>query len=184
MTNSPFSVERLIDQILLKAWSQLDDRLISDGFALAALARLKARYSLISLAGFDDESKRLKELLNNDHDRRRLVVLALLSRLADDDDNAVTLVFGRGSLVRTSDVPWLLEQLRSAAPASQPMLARLIKFAFDPLEPVQSSWSTKRRSGSMRSEKRSKDFGCKSPWIHPRLRRSDSNSTGGKRQSS
>lgn len=174
MTNSPFSVERLIDQILLKAWSQLDDRLISDGFALAALARLKARYSLISLAGFDDESKRLKELLNNDHDRRRLVVLALLSRLADDDDNAVTLVFGRGSLVRTSDVPWLLEQLRSAAPASQPMLARLIKFAFDPLEPVQSSWSTKRRSGSMRSEKRSKDFGCKSPWIHPRLRRSDS----------
>ncbi len=131
---SRFSVERLIDKIFVKAWSHLDDKSIADAFASAALPRLKARYSLISLAGFGDESTHLKELLNSDHERRRLLGLALLSRISDDDDNAVMPVL---SLFRAQDVPWLLTQLRAAALPAQTILARVIKFTFDPLDSAQ-----------------------------------------------
>jgi hypothetical protein len=133
--SSPLSIERLIDKIFAKAWIHLDDTSIAETFALAVLPRLRARHTLISLVGFDDESDRLKDLLNNDHARRHLLLLALLSVLPDDDGSATTLLLSR--MVRTSDVPWLLDQLRSSAPATQPILAKMIKFVFDWTDPVQ-----------------------------------------------
>ncbi len=133
--DAAFRVERFIVMIFVKAWSHLGDKSIADAFALAAIPRLKARHSLISLVGFDNESERLKQLFNNDHERRRALALASLSRISDDDDSAVTLLFSH--LVRTPDVPWLLKELRSAAPANQSILARVIKFAFDPCDPTQ-----------------------------------------------
>ena len=133
--DSPFGVQRLIDKIFLKAWSNLDDKPIAGAFAAAALPRLKAFHSLISFGAFDDEGKRLKQLLDSDHERRRALALALLSRISDDDDNASALVLSH--IVRTLDVPWLLEQLRVAPPPAQPILARVIRLAFDPMDPAQ-----------------------------------------------
>ena len=68
-----FSVERFIDKIFVKAWSHLGDKSMAEvnEFALTAIPRLKARHSLISLVGFDNESERLKQLFNKDHQRRR-----------------------------------------------------------------------------------------------------------------
>lgn len=126
-TEGPSSSEHLMDQIMFKAWDNIDSAEVLNGFARAALSRLRRTREI---AG-DIPGKSFRDLLKDDDNRRRQVLKAIILLISDPKDSSF-LAFSRTPVVSTRDTPWMIDQLqKSECELHQEIWAKLIRFAFD-----------------------------------------------------
>jgi predicted NACHT family NTPase len=130
----PYSLERLTDAIMLRAWENLEVPGVAEAFAEAALSRLKQHDAIIE--GKLDPP--FRDLLAIEDDKRRRVLKTMVPLLGDPQKDSVILACGQTPLLLSKDVPWMVEQLLSSvSEEAQRVWAALMWTAFDPREPSQ-----------------------------------------------
>lgn len=114
------SFGRLANKIIEKAWDHLEDPSVTPLLAKALLSRLRH---------FDDD---LDEVISSDHDKRRLVLDALIPQLETVKSTLYCLTHTKSPLVISDDLPWLVRRI--ACEPSQEIkqyLADLLSRIFD-----------------------------------------------------
>lgn len=127
--NGYYSLEGLADQIMLKAWENLDAPGVLDAFAAADLTRLKA-----------ERETAVYDSTNADDFKRRSVIKALISialaNAADENDIAFWLALGMTPIVMGKDLVWLAEQIQEAeAEDEERVFIGLARRVFNPQGP-------------------------------------------------
>ncbi|NSW84362.1 MAG: hypothetical protein HPY90_14060 [Syntrophothermus sp.] len=130
----PYSLERLMDAIMLRAWENLEVPGVAEAFAEAALSRLKQHDAVIE--GKLDSP--FRDLLVTEDEKRRRVLKAMVPLLGDPRKDSVILAYSQTPLLFSKDVPWMIEQLLSSvSEEAQRVWVALIWAAFDRREPYQ-----------------------------------------------
>ncbi len=123
--------ERVIDEIMLKAWNHLDQPGISKGFAKIVLLRLEQHRDIIGKIYNSEHA----DILASDAEKRRKVLQVTPSLIADSSDQAVFRVafyMMRQKMILKKDVPWMIERLRETiSEKEQTVWARFIGGTFD-----------------------------------------------------
>lgn len=121
-----YEADTLKDAIMAEAWNRLDDSLILGVFADTVWACLN-RYERI----FNRHGKREKSRLEQDDNKRRLAIIALLKAHAGSDNkrNPVSLIVGENQIILLQDASWLLACYReNTDPTLRAKLAKCIDF--------------------------------------------------------
>lgn len=103
--------ERVIDEIMLKAWNNLDQPGISKGFAKIALLRLEQHRGIIDKINNQGHA----DILASNEERRRKILHVTPSLIADSSDQVVFGVVSymmRQKMILKKDVPWMVERLK------------------------------------------------------------------------
>jgi hypothetical protein len=126
------SIDRLMDGIVRLAWENLDRPGVALRLAAAIQSRVKLYDELMSTSGKNDFGKELQEK----HDRRRMLLGALLPQLRINEIGTFLCLGVR--LVIQPDVPWLIERLTSGeSETSAAVEARLVCLLIDVWAPDQ-----------------------------------------------
>lgn len=107
----PHQFAEVADNIMLRAWAQLDEPSVLDAFVQVALKRI-LRHDVI--AGNLDNQQSFRDLLLRNEGQRRRILDALLRVLPDPEQDWVHLIYSDTPLVINADLPWLIERLRAA----------------------------------------------------------------------
>jgi len=122
------SFEKLIDDILLKAWEYLDSPGVLETFAKIALSRLKHYEEIIG--GYIDPP--FSSILNTNHQKRREVLKSIVPTLQDPENDSKYLVFNQTPLVINKDMTWLIERFQAEKiKENQLVWAQLITKSFN-----------------------------------------------------
>jgi len=120
--------EELADEIMSRAWEHLESPEVLDSFARTAVLRLERTYAI----GGDTLTKKIQDVSSADGSKRRSLVGAMVPLFAEAEKVVVSLCYHRTPLVRSDDVPWMIEELRVATSAnSKRVWARLVRHMFD-----------------------------------------------------
>ncbi len=118
--------ERLADEIVLRAWEQLEAPGVAEAFAKTALTRLKRQHRI-----FRENSVQSEEIFQSDDNKRRLLLQTMVSFVSSDEEDISNLVYSPTPIAFDSDVSWILEQLRSCTSNElQRTWARLLEGVF------------------------------------------------------
>jgi hypothetical protein len=104
---------KCVSSILVRAWSDLEDPVILDGFTKIAYARLRDHRPIVDEdrdAAFSfrkRETPSLADLPASDSTRRQLLATALLERVSDTRE-VFTLMHSESGLLRADDAQWVL----------------------------------------------------------------------------
>lgn len=127
----PDSFEKLMDDILVKAWGNIESIGVLENFARAVICRLRHHDQI--LGNRSDQS--FKSMLENDDCKRRLILEAMVPLLSDPQE-AVLLIYT--PIVLNKDVSWMIERLQvSESEKDQRVWTQLITRTFDLNEPGQ-----------------------------------------------
>jgi hypothetical protein len=109
-----FSVERVIDEVMLMAWQNLQTCELIHLFAEASLARLRSsgHDDLIDLSNIDNPERFTTELA--DSYKRHAVLTAILPLVNEQEHDLFLISDSRILQSRKEDLPWLLKQLNHA----------------------------------------------------------------------
>ena len=119
-------IDRVMDQIFRFAWDNLSEEGVASGLAAAILSRFPLYDEILS----SDAGYELAKEIQRDHERRRVLLKALLPRLSLNGATALRIL--RVPLVGASDVWWLIDRVLSGeAKESAPIEARLVHHYFD-----------------------------------------------------
>ncbi len=126
--NVPYSFGKLIDNIMLKAWENLDSPGVLDAFARAALSRVKLHDEIVKESSEQDFRTQLIE----EDEKRRKVLKAMIPRIRDPEREVFWLSYPRTPVVLSKDVEWMLDQVKAAeTEKEQSVWAHLIYNVFD-----------------------------------------------------
>lgn len=126
--NVPYSFGKLIDNIMLKAWENLDSPRVLDTFARAALSRVKLHDEIVKESSEQDFRTQLIE----EDEKRRKVLKAMIPRIRDPEREVFWLSYPRTPVVLSKDVEWMLDQVKAAeTEKEQSVWAHLIYNVFD-----------------------------------------------------
>jgi predicted NACHT family NTPase len=127
----PDSFEKLMDDILVKAWGNIESLGVLENFARAVICRLRHHDQI--LGNRSDQS--FKSMLENDDCKRRLILEAMIPLLSDPQE-AVLLIYT--PIVLNKDISWMIERLQvSESEKDQRVWTQLITRTFDLNEPGQ-----------------------------------------------
>ncbi|MEW6185122.1 MAG: hypothetical protein AB1585_05210 [Thermodesulfobacteriota bacterium] len=127
-------LERLKDDIILKAWGNLEYFDVLERFAEVALLRIRDYDSVVR---GDEESQFRINLINED--RKRHSVLKFMINLLSSSDNILSyLAFNKAPFALEKDMGWMIDRLREEeSRENQIKWAQVIKAVFNPWEPTQ-----------------------------------------------
>jgi predicted NACHT family NTPase len=118
-----YEYEQLVDEIMRLSWKHLGEPGVLDAFVLSVLTRLRQYQEPFGLRGNPDT----RSLFNESDDNRRLVLAAALSRASDED----LMSLAQASLVRSSDVLWIVERLSHLTVKERNLWAALLPLVLD-----------------------------------------------------
>jgi hypothetical protein len=101
----PDSFEKLMDDIMVKAWRNIESLGVLENFARAVICRLRHHDQI--LRNRSDQS--FKSMLENDDYKRRLILEAMIP-LLNDAQEAVLLIYT--PIVLNKDVSWMIEHMQ------------------------------------------------------------------------
>lgn len=101
--------DRLSDNILLKAWENLDKPRVLEVFAEVAISRLSSHDYLIQ----DNYEYSFKELLEKENTKRRKLIEKIILRLPAFENAPYWLVSPRTAIILNKDFDWLIDRLQS-----------------------------------------------------------------------
>lgn len=104
------SFSHLADQIMLEAWSHIDQPGIVDGLARAMISRIKDDDG--NITRFIRDIKFRKEL-TKDNDKRKLLLSALVP-IFNDISKLYILIYYNPEVVTNNDFDWVLEQIQDS----------------------------------------------------------------------
>ena len=123
--------EGVIGEIMLKAWNNLDQPGINEGFAKIALLRLEQHRDILDKIYNSEHA----DVLASDDEKRRKILQVIPSLIADSSDQDVSQVTPstvRQKMILKKDVPWMIEHLRETiSEKEQNIWARFIERTFD-----------------------------------------------------
>jgi predicted NACHT family NTPase len=105
-----YSFGKLMDNIMLKAWENLDSSGVPDAFAKAALSRVKLHDEIVRESSEQDFRTQLIE----EDEKRRKVLKAMIPIINDPDQDVFLLANPMTPIVLSKDVEWMLDQLKAA----------------------------------------------------------------------
>ena len=130
---APFSFNDLIDSIMRSAYDHLQDSVILEEFARAALHRLR-EYEDVIPSG----SKQRESLLFADDTKRRRLVETMLGMTMESDEKPGFEAHLLARLVTRRDVPWLIGLFREETRRkARDIVALLVACLFDPADSDQ-----------------------------------------------
>lgn len=108
-----YAVQRVIDEVMLLAWQNLNTPEVTRLFAEASLVRLRSfEHDLIDLSNID-QPERFTEGLS-DPEKRRRVLKAIVSLIDEQKHDSFFVSDSRILRPRKEDLPWLLQELNEA----------------------------------------------------------------------
>ncbi len=119
------TMNRLADQIMLRAWDHLSIREVFDAYAEAAVTRLSEHDGLVT----GDQIGAFQEKLDNQGPLRRSVVARIIENMTDRDD--WVFLWARSGLIRHDDLGWLIELLPASKGVASEILASIVFRVFD-----------------------------------------------------
>lgn len=123
----PFSLRKLMDGIILRAWEHIDSPEVLVAFAKAILSRLKHHDDIV---GNGDDSP-FKKVLVDDDIRRRLILEAMVPLLSSPERQALWLC-SRIPMALSKDILWFIDKLKeSTSEQDQRNWAELISITRD-----------------------------------------------------
>jgi hypothetical protein len=123
----PYIFRRLVDDILRKAWDHLEDRGILQPFADLVWSRLRAYEPILDTLFRRDEFAHFGV---DDGKRRRLLDALLPGAAQSIPQGYGSFFFATPPLIRSNDLPWLVERLDSEGQSSHRIiLARMVNVA-------------------------------------------------------
>ena len=131
-------IDRLMDRIVERAWDNLNEPRVASGLATAIVSRVRLYDSILS----SDDDRKFASKVQQDQDRRRTLLKAVLPKL--NVDGVTALITSRVPIVAVSDVEWLIDRaLSGEMKESAPVDARLVRLAFDASDQkiVSKLWS-------------------------------------------
>jgi len=127
----PDSFEKLMDDILVKAWANIESLGVLENFARAVICRLRHHDQILR----NHSDQLFKSMLENDDCKRRLTLEAMVP-LLNNPQEAVLLIYT--PIVLNKDVSWMIERLQvSESEKDQRVWTQLITRTFDLNEPGQ-----------------------------------------------
>lgn len=128
----PDPFEEIMDAIIMKAWENLESPGVLENFAEAALSRFEHDDKIVG----EHTDSSFRSILENNDDKRRRVLDAMVSLLNDPEKDALLLVYT--PLALSKDLLWMIERLKlSDIEKVQRAWAQLIARTFDLREPNQ-----------------------------------------------
>ena len=122
-----FWLERVIDEIVLRAWEHLDDEHVLDSFAQFAWQRLKHHDDIIETRQGED----VREQLLRSDERRHLVLNALFTLVEESEKEWRLFIHSQILRIFPRDLPWLIALLRDTdSPNVQQTLIQLVRAFF------------------------------------------------------
>jgi hypothetical protein len=123
----PYAFEKLIDNIMLKAWEHLESPGVLEAFARGLLPYLK-HYKYITT---------IENALTKDNNKRRQVLVEIMSLLLSDlEEDSLWFAYFSTSFNMSTDMQWMIERLHNEkSKEAQTLWAQLIGEAFDWREP-------------------------------------------------
>lgn len=119
----------LIQEILRRAWQNLDRSDVLDSFVHAAFARISNHDPILGGRG----AKETDKILADASAKRRLLLGALVPRLPAEDIEPHRLCFSPNWLARPEDMKWLIDRLKETSdPKTKKTWAGLIRSVFKP----------------------------------------------------
>ncbi len=125
-TQQAYETYRLKDAIMAEAWNRLDVPHVRNAFADTAWVCI-ARFEPI----FSRNSEWQKNWLEQDDNKRRSTIIALLETQSDSENkrDPVSLIFGENQIIMPQDTFWLLDRYQANSdPALRIKLAKCIDF--------------------------------------------------------
>ncbi len=102
-------MERLKDEIMLKAWEYLDSPVIMLAFARTALARIREHDHIVRSDGDGVFQRKMDE----DDYRRHILVEAIIHLLAEQKEDSSYILYSGTQFTLDRDLPWLIERLKA-----------------------------------------------------------------------
>lgn len=124
---------KLIDKIIIAAWSFIDDSIVLDHFAIIVLRKLHDYEGILGRADSfgDPESKDFYTNLEREDLKRRSLIMKLLTLLTSEDD-ITPLVFSPTKIIFRKDFIWLLAIIKDLDnPTQKKYLATICQYIFD-----------------------------------------------------
>ena len=122
--HSPFKVQSLADEIILKGWEHLDEPGVLDVLTEVILSGLRRYEDVLSRSRHEEE----KEEFKNGPARRRRLLEAMLPRLTNPDSDWRLPLHSHFIAFRQSDADWLLDMIDgSESIVEQQVLAKIIR---------------------------------------------------------
>ena len=129
-----YSFRKLLDEIVMLGWEQIDSPGVLEALARAALSRIKHHDSLIE----DRGDRSLDVQLREDHAKRRRLLENMVVIHANADEDVTELAYSQSPIVLTEDLPWMIEQLHSSKiERTKQTWSRLISRSLDRGNPRQ-----------------------------------------------
>ena len=124
----PMSLREVSDDIMLRAWQEIDAPGVLEAFARAAVARLKQYDDVVE---FQYNTSKLEPFVGDDAKRRRVIEACFA--LIDDEEKEWTLfIHSRVLRIAVADAGWLVEQLLAAtSERARAILLELVKRFFE-----------------------------------------------------
>jgi hypothetical protein len=142
--------DRVMDGIVQQAWDNLHEAGVASGLAKAVVSRVRLHDSLLS----NDEGREFAKKVQQNHERRRILLEQLLPQLSASGVNAALFSLN-ASIVTSQDVEWLIDRvLNGETKESAPFEAGLVRFAFDPSDhkAVAKLWSACQTNAILKAE--------------------------------
>lgn len=115
--HTDYSIQSLMDNIMLAAWEKLDDPEIFECFGLAAAARLFKRQAIIGERDYAGDSERVLQFKNeviNDNEKRHKILLSLLSIFLNKEHGDFWLIKNKTPVLIQDDLEWALNGFQTA----------------------------------------------------------------------
>lgn len=132
---------RVVNNIMLCAWENLDIQGVAPAFARAALSRLRQHVPIVDerstwRSRSQPPERRFQDLLGQDARKRRRIIEEMLQLIQQPSDVPLHLVHSGTLMVRSEDLPWMIErsQVEEAVEMRQ-RWASLISGTYNPSNP-------------------------------------------------
>lgn len=118
----------LVTAIMIRAWEQIDSPGVLEAFARIALKRLKNHETIVG----DRSRSQPKDFFSDNDEKRKRLLAALLTMIAETEEDSTILLYPHDSLVLPTDIPWMIKHLKtSTAEKIQQAWAQLIERIFN-----------------------------------------------------
>jgi predicted NACHT family NTPase len=140
--NLNYYLRRIVDDIILLAWEHLDVPEVAAAFARAALSRLRRHDAIVEESHSiwrthsEPPAQRFNRMLSQEAAKRRHIIEEILSLIAQPDNVPYQLVYSGTVMVRSEDLPWMVECLQnSPTDEVKQKWAKLIRATYNPSNP-------------------------------------------------
>lgn len=133
-SNLPTSMGFLVDEIMLKAWQNLDSLGILQAFARAALSRIILFDSIFggNPPYYVQDESNPRIMIETDDEKRQLIIQAMLPIIVKNQIDPILLIYSGVPIVLRKDLDWLLEKYQSTDNVEENrIIALLIDRIFD-----------------------------------------------------